>query len=83
VELCVVKYRDSESLYLGAKELSYCTLRAQLLMTLHDDSCAVAAKDRCHELAWTLDAGIMNGMLTEKHLAKLDKYFEDVDATEK
>ena len=60
------------------QELSYCTLRAQLLMAIHDDSCSVASKDRCHELAWTLDAGIMNGRLSEKHLDKLEKYFIDV-----
>lgn len=61
VELCVVKYRDSDGLYVGHKELSYCTLRTQLLMALHDDNSPVAPKDRCHELAWTLDAGITNG----------------------
>lgn len=26
----MVKFRDSETLYMGAKELSYCTLRAQV-----------------------------------------------------
>eukprot|EP00195_Chlamydomonas_chlamydogama_P014869 CAMPEP_0202909070 /NCGR_PEP_ID=MMETSP1392-20130828/48159_1 /ASSEMBLY_ACC=CAM_ASM_000868 /TAXON_ID=225041 /ORGANISM="Chlamydomonas chlamydogama, Strain SAG 11-48b" /LENGTH=701 /DNA_ID=CAMNT_0049598681 /DNA_START=412 /DNA_END=2517 /DNA_ORIENTATION=- len=82
VELCVVKYRDGDGIYAGFKELSYCTLRVQLLMALHDDNNAVSAKDRCHELAWTLDAGIMNGQLTDKHLAKLEKYFADVDAAE-
>ena len=60
------------------QELSYCTLRAQLLMTIHDDSGVVASKDRCHGLAWTLDAGIMNGHLTEKHLVKLEQYFQEV-----
>lgn len=72
VELCVVKYRDSDSLYPGFKELSYCTLRTQLLMGLHDDNNAVAVKDRCHELAWTLDAGIMNGgCCWHKHVGRL------------
>jgi len=58
-----VPCRDAEGLYVGFKELSYCTLRAQLLMALHDDNSAVATRDACHELAWTLDAGIMNGQL--------------------
>lgn len=116
VELCLVQYLNSNQLYLGHQELSYCTLRAQvrckaalaeggsnmvplrdqslcagwfevsmhgkrlhkaissfnqangpcppplqLLMALHDDNSAVATKDPCHELAWTIDAGIMNG----------------------
>ena len=79
----MVKYRDSDSLYVGFKEQSYCTLRAQLLMALHDDNIPVAARDKCHELAWTLDAGIMQGRLTEKHLQKLEKYFEQVVVAER
>ena len=82
VELCLVKYRDAEGLYCGSAELSYCTLRSQLLMALHDDNNPVSSRDRCHELAWTLDAGIMNGWLTDKHLVKLEKYFADVEAAE-
>jgi len=82
VELCITKYRDAEGLYVGFKELSYCTLRAQLLMALHDDNSAVATRDACHELAWTLDAGIMNGQLTDKHLQKLMKFFDDVSQAE-
>uniref|UniRef100_A0A7S0RMM1 Uncharacterized protein n=1 Tax=Chlamydomonas leiostraca TaxID=1034604 RepID=A0A7S0RMM1_9CHLO len=82
VELCVVKFRDSDALYVGHKELSYCTLRTQLLMALHDDNSTVASKDRCHELAWTIDAGITNGLLTDKHLQKLEKYFTDVMGAE-
>lgn len=68
VELCVVKFRDGDaksqdggSLYVGARELSYCTLRVQLLMALHDDGSMVATRDKCHELAWTIDAGITIG----------------------
>lgn len=37
-----------------------------------------AALCRCHELAWTLDAGIRNGSLTDKHLEKLGAFFEGV-----
>lgn len=64
VELCKVKYLDNDkhsTLYVGHKEASYCTLRAQLLMALHDVNSPVAPRDRCHELAWTLDAGMTNG----------------------
>jgi hypothetical protein len=38
---------------------------AQLLMALHDDGSLVATKDKCHELAWTIDAGITNGAYSE------------------
>ena len=51
-------------------------------MALHDDASAVANKDRCHDLAWTLDAGITNGHLTERHLSKLVSFFDEVKAVE-
>ncbi|PNH00841.1 Negative elongation factor B [Tetrabaena socialis] len=86
VELCCVKFRDAEGLYVGVRECSYAALRSQLLMALHDDNNPVAPKDRrvgpgalwCHELAWTLDAGIRNGGLSDKHLEKLGRFFEDI-----
>jgi hypothetical protein len=33
-----VRLKESPSPYLGSKELSYCALRTQLLMSLHDCS---------------------------------------------
>ena len=35
-ELCMIKYRDSEGLYVGLTEAAFCTARSQLLMSLHD-----------------------------------------------
>ncbi|GLC43520.1 hypothetical protein PLESTM_001482300 [Pleodorina starrii] len=78
VELCTVKFRDAEGLYVGVRECSYAALRAQLLMALHDDNNPVAPRDRCHELAWTLDAGIRNGGLSDKHLEKLGSFFTEI-----
>ena len=37
-DLCRVRLRDSESPYSGVKEASYCTLRSQLIMALHDNN---------------------------------------------
>ncbi|KAG2423654.1 hypothetical protein HXX76_015171 [Chlamydomonas incerta] len=82
VELCCVKFRDAEGLYVGPRETSYAALRSQLLMALHDDNNPVAGRDRCHELAWTLDAGIRAGGLSDKHLEKLGRFFADILAAE-
>jgi hypothetical protein len=38
--------------------------------------CAAA---RCHELAWTLDAGIRAGCLSDKHLEKLGRFFAELE----
>lgn len=62
VELCVVRYRDSQALYIGVQETAYASLRAQLLMALHDaGSTELLAKEPCHKLAWTLDACLKVG----------------------
>ncbi len=44
-------------------------------MALHDDQVSARFKDRCHELAWTLDAVIARKSITEQHLAKLREFF--------
>lgn len=36
VELCVQRYQDAEGLYVGVPEAALASLRAQLLMALHD-----------------------------------------------
>lgn len=41
-----------------------------------------ACARRVHELAWTLDAGIRAGLLTEKHVEKLMGFFDDVIESE-
>ena len=37
-DLCRVRLRDSEQSYCGVKEASYCTMRSQLVMALHDNN---------------------------------------------
>lgn len=75
-ELCVLKFRDSMTPYITLKELSYCALRTQLLMSLHDAKSDVRGRDKCYELAWTLDAVIQNRSMTEQHYQKLYGLFE-------
>ena len=47
VELCMIKYRDSEGLYVGLPEAAFCTARSQLLMNLHDAGVAEICKQVC------------------------------------
>lgn len=62
VELCVARYRDSESPYVGMRDAALCTLRCQLLMALHDaGETDLCQKEPCHKLAWTLDACLKVG----------------------
>lgn len=45
IELCMIKYRDSEGLYVGLTEAAFCTARSQLLMYLHDTSSTEICKE--------------------------------------
>ncbi|KAK9806710.1 hypothetical protein WJX72_000208 [[Myrmecia] bisecta] len=75
-ELCIIRYKDSDSLYVGVKEAAYCSLRSQLLMALHDAGATeLLAKEPCHKLAWTLDACLKERTLNEKHARELQNFF--------
>lgn len=54
-ELCMLKYRDSEGLYVGLTEAAFCTARSQLLMNLHDanltDLCKQVRRPASSQLA--------------------------------
>ena len=53
----VVKFLHDEFAKSGDRRL--CTLRAELLMAMHDTEIDdVTRQDPCHNLAWTLDAGL-------------------------
>lgn len=56
-----------------------CSLRSQLLMSLHDaggeDLCA---HDRVHKLAWLLDACAKKGHIDTKSITDLSEFFQEV-----
>ncbi|CAL5228021.1 g11083 [Coccomyxa viridis] len=75
-DLCRVRLRDSESPYCGIKEASYCTLRSQLIMALHDNNISeITSKDPVHRLAWSLDACLKDRVLDEKRMRELHQFF--------
>ena len=49
-ELCTLRYRDSEALYVGLTDTAYCSLRSQLLMALHD----VGHQELCTQVSYTI-----------------------------
>eukprot|EP00775_Hariotina_reticulata_P013351 gene13351-13479_t len=77
VELCEVRLKESSSLYLGCKELSYCALRTQLLMSLHDVREALPHEGRSYDLVWLLDAALLQRRLSVQHMRKLGELFAD------
>ena len=78
VELCEVRLHASDAPYLSLKELSYCALRTQLLMALHDagaDVGALRARDACFDLVWALDAATSARRIGASHLRQLQALF--------
>lgn len=51
IDLCVAKFRESSSLYIGVKEAAYCSMRSQLLMAIHDSG-ADAAANVCNKVGF-------------------------------
>ena len=62
-DLCRARLRDSELPYCGVKEASYCTLRSQLIMALHDNNISeITSKVRApSQLAQTERPGVGSG----------------------
>lgn len=83
VELCTLRYRDSDSLYVGMTEAALCALRSQLLMALHDlGETELCTKESCHKLAWTLDACLKDRKLDQRRLRELAGIFQPYEAAE-
>lgn len=83
VELCILRYRDSDSPYVGMAEAALCALRSQLLMALHDlGETELCTKESCHKLAWTLDACLKDRKLDQRRLRELANIFQPYEAAE-
>ncbi|KAI3429855.1 hypothetical protein D9Q98_010166 [Chlorella vulgaris] len=83
VELTMLRYRDSDSLYVGMQEAALCALRSQLLMALHDlGETELCVKESCHKLAWTLDACLKDRRLDQRRLRELANILQPYEAAE-
>uniref|UniRef100_A0A803V3I7 Negative elongation factor complex member B n=1 Tax=Ficedula albicollis TaxID=59894 RepID=A0A803V3I7_FICAL len=67
------------TLFLRTRNVHYCTLRAELLMSLHDleisDICTV---DPCHKFTWCLDACIREKFVDNKRARELQGFLDGV-----
>lgn len=68
------------TLYLRTQVSHYCTLRADILMSLHevDSSGKMCGSDPCHKFAWCLDACIRAGFVDEKKSRELYSFLEGI-----
>ena len=66
------------TLFLRTLVSHYCTLRADILMCLHeaDSSSKLCETDPCHKFAWCLDACVRAGYVDEKKSRELYSFLE-------
>lgn len=70
------------TLYLRTQVSHYCTLRADVLMILHelDGTGRLCDGDPCHKFAWCLDACIRAGFVDEKKSRELYSFLEGISS---
>lgn len=67
------------TLFLRTRNMHYCTLRAELLMALHDqevnDICSI---DPCHKFTWCVDACIRDKFIDSKRSRELQGFLDGI-----
>ena len=67
------------TLFLRTRNVHYCTLRAEILMTLHDnDVHEICTVDPCHKFTWCLDACIRERFVDSKRARELQAFLDGV-----
>ncbi|XP_014218914.1 negative elongation factor B [Copidosoma floridanum] len=67
------------TLFLRTKNVHYCTLRAELLMALHDlEVQDIISVDPCHKFTWCLDACIREKQVDVKRSRELQGFLDSI-----
>uniref|UniRef100_A0A3P8WLU2 Negative elongation factor complex member B n=1 Tax=Cynoglossus semilaevis TaxID=244447 RepID=A0A3P8WLU2_CYNSE len=67
------------TLFLRTRNVHYCTLRAELLMSLHElDISEICSVDPCHKFTWCLDACIREKFVDGKRARELQGFLDGV-----
>jgi len=65
------------TLFIRTHNVHYCTLRAEVLMALHDsDVQEIVSLDPCHKFAWCLDACIRERFVDLKRARELHAFLD-------
>ena len=68
-----------KTLYLRTRIPHYCTLRADILMSLHEKVSPLSEADPCRKFAWCLDACIRAGCIDGKKSRELFTFLEQIE----
>ena len=77
-DLYAILLQFLRTLYLRTNTSHYCTLRADIVMCLHDAESPICASDRCYKFAWCLDACVRVGGVDDKKGRELYSFLENL-----
>ena len=67
------------TLFLRTRNAHYCTLRAELLMVLHDQEVnEICSVDPCHKFTWCVDACIRDKFIDSKRSRELQGFLDGI-----
>lgn len=67
------------TLFLRTRNVHYCTLRAEILMSLHDSEIHdICQFDPCHKFTWCLDACIRERFIDNKRAKELQGFLDGI-----
>ena len=67
------------TLFMRTRNVHYCTLRAELLMAVHDaDIQEITSADPCHKFTWCLDACIRDKLIDTKRMRELHGFLDSM-----
>ena len=78
-QLYTVLCQFLKTLYLRTRIPHYCTLRADILMSLHEKVSRLSEADPCRKFAWCLDACIRAGCIDGKKSRELFTFLEQIE----
>ncbi|KAJ8038512.1 Negative elongation factor B [Holothuria leucospilota] len=71
--------RFLKTLFVRSRNAHYCTLRAEILMSLHDAEVSeICSQDPCHKFTWCLDACIRDKLVEDKKARELQGFLDSV-----
>lgn len=66
-----------KTLYLRTHISHYCTLRSDIIMSLHEKDSSIRSSDPCHKFAWCLDACVKADLVDSKKARELYMFLEN------
>jgi len=67
------------TLFMRTRNVHYCMLRAELLMSVHDaDIQEITSADPCHKFTWCLDACIRDRLVDSKRMRELHGFLDSM-----